>query len=243
MDSTLRADFDKTRHILIKLLHIAVIILSCLLLYAITYDTLYSISFMEDARYLTLQYWICIFFIFEVLVEWAISPGRLKRLPQTIVLLIICIPYTTLISHYHWHVSLEVYYLLRVLPLVRATTVLTVMWGIMQKNWVTTMFGTYTIILAFSLYVLSLLFYLEEHVANPLVYNYWQSLWFSVMQMNTCGSNINPMTPAGKIIGLILSFEGLVMFPVFTVYCTQAFKSFGPQSSPADNTNSSNSGS
>lgn len=238
MDTRLKADFDNTRRVVIRLLHFAVIALSCLLLYAITYDTLSSISFMENARYLRLQYWICIFFIFEVVVEWALMPDRLRRLPQTIILIIICIPYATIITHYHWHVSLEVYYLLRVLPLVRATTVLTVMWGIMQKNWVTTMFGTYAIILAFSLYVLSLLFYLEEHAVNSLVYNYWQSLWFSVMQMNTCGSNISPMTAAGKIIGLILSFEGLVMFPVFTVYCTQAFKSLGQQSPPADDSNS-----
>ena len=238
MDTFFKADFDKTRTIVLRTLHIAVVVLSCVLLYAITYDTLFSISFMGNTRYLTLQYWICIFFIFEVLVEWAIMPNRLRRLPQSLILIIICIPYITLIRHYNLHVSLEVYYLLRVLPLVRAATVITVMWGILQKNWVTTMFVTYTIILTFSLYVLSLLFYLEEHAVNSLVYNYWQSLWYSVMQMNTCGSNISPLTPAGKIIGLILSFEGLVMFPVFTVYCTQAFKSFVRTSAPADDSNS-----
>lgn len=134
MDTRLKADFDNTRRVVIRLLHFAVIALSCLLLYAITYDTLYSISFIDNTRYLTLQYWICIFFIFEVLVEWAIMPDRIRHLPQSIILVIICIPYITLIRHYHWNVSLEVYYLLRVLPLVRAATVITVMWGILQKT-------------------------------------------------------------------------------------------------------------
>ena len=132
-------------------------------------------------------------------------------------------PYINIVNYMEWHVSLEVYYILRVIPIVRAAVVLVVMWGIMEKNWVTGMFGSYLIILTITLYVLSLLFYVEEHAVNAQVYNYWQSLWYSFMQMNTCGSNISPVTPAGKIIGVVLSVEGLILFPVFTVFFTQAF--------------------
>ncbi|MDE6488920.1 MAG: two pore domain potassium channel family protein [Paramuribaculum sp.] len=211
------------RRRLIRFLHFAVIVMSVILLYAITYDTLNSISLLTDRRYLSLQLWICLFFIFETVVEWACSPERRRHFARMLILVVLCVPYTTFIHRYDVHISLEVYYLLRVMPLVRAATVLVVMWGIMEKNWVTGLFGSYMIILLITLYVLSLMFFVEEHHVNRMVYNYWQSLWYSFMQMNTCGSNISPVTVAGKVIGIVLSVEGLILFPVFTVFFTHAF--------------------
>ncbi|MCM1348631.1 MAG: ion channel [Firmicutes bacterium] len=211
------------RRRLLNLLHVMVIALSVVLIYAVTYDTLNSISLITDKRYLKLQFWICIIFFAETLIEWAITPGHLRNLPKTVLLLLLCVPYISIVHHFHWPVSLELYYILRVMPLVRAATVLVVMWGIMEKNRVTGLFGSYMIILLITLYVLSLMFYVEEHPVNSGVYNYWQSLWYSFMQMNTCGSNISPVTTAGKVIGVILSVEGLILFPVFTVYFTHAF--------------------
>ncbi len=85
------------------------------------------------------------------------------------------------------------------------------------------MFGAYIIMLVATLYFLSLMFYVEEHTVNPGVTDYWEALWYSVMQMTTCGSSINPVTPTGKVLGVVLSAEGLILFPVFTVYFTHAF--------------------
>lgn len=217
------AELSKSRRNLLTVLHLMVIALSVVLIYAVTYDTLNSVSLLTDRTYLRLQFWVCTFFIAELILEWLITPRKLRRLPGTILLIILCVPYITIVHHFGWHVSLQVYYILRVMPIVRAATVLVVMWGLMEKNWVTGMFGSYIIILVITVYVLSLLFYVEEHAVNGLVYNYWQSLWYSVMQMNTCGSNITPVTPTGKVIGVILSIEGLILFPVFTVFFTKAF--------------------
>ena len=107
--------------------------------------------------------------------------------------------------------------------MIRAAFVMAMMWGIMQKNWITSMFGGYIIMLVATLYFLSLMFYVEENPVNPGVYSYWQSLWYSIMQMTTCGSSVSPVTSTGKIIGVVLSAEGLILFPVFTVYFTKAF--------------------
>lgn len=221
--ATVSHPISKARQRFIDVLHLLVLVLSIVLLYAVTYDTLHSVSLLTDSRYLRLQFWICNFFIFDILVEWMLRPHRMKRLLPTLGLIALCVPYITFVHHYHWHVTVEVYYLLRIMPVVRAAAVLVVMWGIMEKNWVTGMFGSYIIILTITLYVLSLLFYVEEHAVNPDVYSYWQSLWYSFMQMNTCGSNISPVTTAGKVIGVVLSVEGLIMFPVFTVFFTRAF--------------------
>lgn len=211
------------RHKVVDILHVLVIILSVVLLYAITYDTLHYISLLTDPKYLELQFGICIFFIVETVAEWALMPERTRKVPRMLILVALCVPYISLVHHFHWHVNVEVYYILRVMPLVRAATVLVVMWGFMEKNRITGLFGSYMIILVITLYVLSLMFYVEEHPVNHQVYSYWQSLWYSFMQMNTCGSNISPVTSAGKVIGIILSIEGLILFPVFTVYFTHAF--------------------
>ena len=208
---------------LLYVMHLMIIALSVILLYAITYDTLSKVSFLTDRRYLNLQFWICMFFLVETVVEWIISPDKLRRLPSALFLVIVCVPYVSLIHEFHWHVSLEIYYILRLMPLVRAVAVLMLMFGLIERNWITGMFSSYLIILAMTLYVLSLMFYVEAHPVNAQVYDYWQSLWYALMQMNTCGSNISPLTPAGKIIGVILSIEGLIVFPVFTVFFTHAF--------------------
>lgn len=213
----------RVRKWILSVLHILVIVLAGVLIYGVTSDTLRNVSLLTDHRYLQLQFWVCMFFIFELFMEWLLFPHKLRRLPGIIALMLVCVPYISIIHHLGWHVPLQVYYLLRVMPVVRAAVVLVVMWGLMEKDWVTGVFGIYIIMLVISVYVLSLLFYVEEHAVNTLVDNYWKSLWYSVMQMNTCGSNISPVTPMGKVIGIVLSLEGLILFPVFTVFFTKAF--------------------
>lgn len=222
---------DKLRRYLLPVLHIAVLALSVLLIAYITYDTLLNISFVTNPRYLRVQLWICVFFLAEILFEWILSPHKLRFLGKNILFIIVCVPYISLIHHMGWHVSDEAYYLLRFIPMIRAAYVLAMMWGIMSKNWISSMFGAYIIMLVTTLYFLSLMFFVEEHYVNPGVTDYWQSLWYSVMQMTTCGSSINPVTPTGKVIGVILSAEGLILFPVFTVYFTHAFARNRPDTS------------
>ena len=40
------------------------------------------------------------------------------------------------------------------------------------------------------------------------------------MNMSTVGCNISPVTPAGKIVAVILPVSGMIIFPLFTVYLT-----------------------
>lgn len=193
--STVTHSAGSWRRSTLNLLHFIVIALSIVLLYVVTRDTLDSISLLTDKRYLRIQFWICMVFILETIAEWLLTPRTIKRTFTMMLLLLLCVPYITIIHHFHLDIPVNLYYLLRVMPLVRAATVLVVMWGLMEKNWVTGVFGSYIIILLITLYVLSLLFYVEEHAVNSSVYDYWQALWYSFMQMNTCGSNISPHTP------------------------------------------------
>lgn len=73
-----------------------------------------------------------------------------------------------------------------------------------------------------TVYFGSLMFFLEEHYINPQVTNYWSAFYWATMDLTTCGSNIDAITPTGKVIAVLLSGEGLILFPVFTVYITNA---------------------
>ena len=40
------------------------------------------------------------------------------------------------------------------------------------------------------------------------------------MNMTTVGSNIYAITPTGRVLSVLLSALGMMMFPIFTVYVT-----------------------
>lgn len=220
---SLRSIDDSLRRRLLPVLHILVLAGALALIAYITYDTMVNVSFVTSEQYLKVQMWICIFFEIEIFAEWLLSPKKWHFFLRNMVFIIICIPFTTILHHLQIPVSGQMAYLLRFIPMIRAAYVLAITWDIMSKNWISSMFGAYIIMLIATLYFLSLMFYVEESPVNPSVYDYWQSLWYSIMQMTTCGSNIVPHTPTGKIIGIVLSAEGLILFPVFTVYFTHAF--------------------
>lgn len=214
---------DNRRSRLLTVLHLMVLGAAVALVAYITYDTMINVSFVTNPRYLKVQFWICMFFLLEILLEGILATDKWRFLRHNFMFILVCVPYISIIRHFDIPISGEAAYLLRFVPMIRAAFVMAMMWGIMQKNWITSMFGGYIIMLVATLYFLSLMFYVEETPVNPGVYSYWQSLWYSIMQMTTCGSSVSPVTSTGKVIGVVLSAEGLILFPVFTVYLTKAF--------------------
>lgn len=205
---------------LMLLFHLIVIALAALMIVYITYDTLRNISFIADPRYLHIQFWACLVFIIDVLMESVMAPRKWHYFVGHLFFLLICIPYLNIVSHYGIRLSNEVSYVLRFLPMLRAAYVLAIVSGSISKNWVQSLFSVYLILLVTILYFCSLLFFVDEHYLNPAVKDYWDSLWFCVMALTTTGSNINPVTPAGMVISVVLSACGLILFPVFTVFLT-----------------------
>ena len=53
---------------------------------------------------------------------------------------------------------------------------------------------------------------------NPHVTDYWEAFLWCSLQTTTLGSAIAPVTVVGKIISVVLSFMGVIMYPLFTVY-------------------------
>lgn len=209
------------RHVLLAI-HICAIALSCVLIGYITYDSLLNISFVADPRYLRVQFWICLYFMADVLLEAALSPRHWHTLWRNMLFLLVCVPYLNIISHYHLSVPPVLQYVLRFLPMLRAAYVLSILAGLLSGSWITNMFRGYLSLLVLTVYFGALVFYVSEHAVNPDITGFWAALWWAVMDVSTCGCFISPMTPTGKVLSVILSAEGLILFPVFTVYLTQA---------------------
>lgn len=220
------ADGSLWKHNCVMVLRIAVIVLSVVLVAMITVDTLHDISFIADRTYLNVQFYICLVFLADVIVEWILSADKRKYIAGHIFFLFISIPYLNIIDHFHIDLPLEFQYVIRFIPMIRAAYVIGLLSGLTNANWVQSIFATYISILLIVIYSGSLMFYVQEHFVNPDVSSYWMSLWWTVMNITTVGCYIEPITPTGKVLSVILSGGGLILFPVFTVYIADALKAF-----------------
>ena len=210
------------RQWLAKSLHLAVIAGAVALVCMISYDIFNDISYYIDPRYLNVQFWICMLFIADILVDMMLSPRRLRYLMSHCFFLLICIPYINIIDY--WQLSVPDYwqFVLRVLPMVRAAFVVSTVTGSLGRDRIRDMFVCYIILLIGVVYFSSLMFYVEEYQVNPDVPDYWSALWWALMTMTSTGCYIPEMTVVGRVLSVVLSAGGLILFPVFTVYIADA---------------------
>ena len=203
--------------------HLIVIALSIWLVGIITYDCLSNISFISSEGYLRTQLWICLLFEAAIIAEIFLR-GKMTAWEWAthIIFMIICVPYLSIFDRYGVHMSPQWSFIFRFIPMVRAVYALGIVSGAMSKSWIKGLFFSYLMILVLSLYFGSLMFYIEEHYVNSAVTDYWSALYWAGMDVTTCGSAINAITPTGKVLAVVLAAEGLMLYPVFTVYVTDA---------------------
>jgi len=207
---------------LVKILHTLVLIASMGLIVLISWDSFNNISFLASEQYMKIQFWICMFFIFDIVAEFFIYPRKWHYVLTHIFFLLVSIPYINIIAYYDIALNPEMQYLIRFVPMIRAGYVLALVLGVLFSNKISGLFATYLGLLIATVYFASLMFFIEEHYINPGVRTYWSALWWAFMDVTTVGCNINCITPTGKVLGVILAAEGLILFPIFTVYITNS---------------------
>lgn len=205
---------------LLDILHIIIIILSVFLIVCISIDTFNNISFLTQSTYLKIQFWVCVFFLFDFLLEFILSDRKGYFFSTHFIFLIISIPYLNIIDYYQISFSPEVNYLIRFIPLIRGGYALATVVSWLTKNKISGLFVSYITILLATVYFFSLIFFVLEHQINPSVVNYSDSLWWAFMNVTTVGSNIYAQTGIGKILTVVLAALGMMVFPIFTVYIT-----------------------
>lgn len=203
----------------------------------ISTDVFRHITYFTDPLYMKIQLWICLYFIFNVIVEFTLSPKTLRYTLELIIFLIVSIPYINIVDYLGIELTGELRFLLRIAPMIRAAYVLALVNGNIRTDRFTGMLTAYLVLLVVVLYFGSLMFYVSEYDVNPDVTDYWQALWWAVMCMTTAGSYINEYTTVGRVLSVILSGGGLILFPVFTVYIAHVIGGFNQVSEkPAKST-------
>ncbi len=208
-------------------LRMIVLAAAVVLIMIITFDIIENVSFLVDPRFLRLQFWICVVFMTDIVVEGIMGPHTPGRLLMEAVFFVMCIPFVNIVNYFGIDVSGEALFVLRALPLLRATYVIFEVGGSVGRDRVTDLFRAYITLFIVVVYFSSLMFYVEEHPVNSGVDSYWSALWWTIMTLTTAGCYITEVTTVGKILSVVLSGGGLVLFPVFTVYVANAVSGSG----------------
>lgn len=201
-------------------LHVLILLLSLFLVVSISIDTFKGISFYTKSVYMEVQLWICILFLFDFILEFALSKDKAHYFATHFIFLLVAIPYQNIISYMGWTFSPETTYMLRFIPLVRGGYALAIVVGWLTYNRASGLFVSYLTMLLATVYFASLMFYVVENKVNPNVSNYGDSLWWAFMDVTTIGSNVIAVTPIGRVLSVVLAALGMMMFPIFTVYIT-----------------------
>lgn len=197
-----------------------VLILSVVLIVWISLDSFNNTDILSNHPYMTFQFWVCVVFMLDFFIGFGYAPDKKKFFWGRIWFFLLSIPYLNIINFIGLQLPLSVVGFVRFIPLARAGLAVFIVIRYLNSNAITSMFLAYLVIMIFSGYFCSLVFYQAEGGVNPQVHSYWDALWWSAMNMTTVGCSIEPVTAIGKITTVILPCIGMVIFPLFTVYLT-----------------------
>ena len=211
---------EKLRRDTIDVAHSIVIVLSVLLIVFISYDTFNNIPFLQNRVYMVFQLIVCMVFVADFFLELILTPkgGKRHYLRSRWVFLLLSIPYLNIIHTYNLELSAEALYFIRFVPLARGALALVIVLSYLCANKITGIFVSYLTVLVLTVYFAALIFYECEHPVNPSITSYWSAFLWCAQQTTTLGSSVAPVTVTGKITCVILSFMGVLMYPLFTVY-------------------------
>ena len=205
-------------------LHLSAFMLSLLLVISISIDTFRGIPFYDDANYLDLQFWICLMLMVLFFLEVYTAEKSWQYFGRHFFFLLLVVPYLTLFDWWGVELSPQAEYLFRFIPLVRGYIAFTVIAYGLLRDLTAGLLITYIVVLFSFIYYCSLIFYVLEVNVNPMLHDFWDSLWYSCMTATTAGCNITAMTNVGRIISILLALAGMMLLPVFTVYLTDLIR-------------------
>lgn len=176
--------------------------------------------FVEGSIYEHVQLWVCVYFLLDFFLLMLLAPKKMRFLFRHFLLVLLSIPYLSLMDFFSLSFSHEVQYVLKFLPILRGGAALIVLVKMVVSNKLTGLFVAYLVSFFSIVYFQTLIFFVFENGANPLVHTYYDALWWASMTVTTVGSNIVPVTALGKVSTALLAASGMTVFPIFTVYIT-----------------------
>lgn len=224
---------------ILYILQVLMLIASVLIILIISLEAFSRDGFVGyDGLYMDAQLPICIVFLAYFGLHMYYSPDPPRFFRRHIIYFLLSIPYSWIITKAGVHLHGIGGYAIHLIPLMRAVLALVIIVNYISSNKLIGIFASYTLILVLSVYFCSVLFYICERHINPAVTSYWVAFWWTWLQASTLGASFYPVSIVGKIIAGVMSIEGMLMFPLFTVYLTQMIKKYVGQPSANTENNS-----
>ena len=207
------------------MLNVLVLLGSVVVIVALSFEVFHGT--MEDYRlYLKIQLWVCLVFLADFFFRFYLSRRKWRFLMHNLIFFLVAIPYLNISDYFGITQPPDVYYVIKLMPLVRGGYGLAVMVGWFTRSRITNLLISYIVILLALIYFSTLIFYSLEHGVNPHVTTYGSAVWWAFMNVMTVGANIFAVTSMGQILTVVLAASGMMMFPIFTAYITSRFQAF-----------------
>ena len=203
-----------------SILNVFAVIASIILISTISLEAFGDNPFTQPSTYSRIQLYICLYFIIDLFILFVLANNKIQFFKRYTFIMLMAIPYLYLFSDVHLNLTQEQIYLIHLAPLFRGAIALVFIVSIIVQHNTTALFISYLIFLVSIIYFLTLIFFVVEHGVNQDVLTYADSLWWAAMTVTTLGSNIQPVTIAGKFITTAMALVGLTIFPIFTAYMT-----------------------
>ena len=208
----------------LRTINILTLVASVLLLASLSVEVLYSRQFASfSGLYSWAMFVVCVIFLIDfAMLMWA-SDNRLRFLARNFPMLILSVPYHTIINLSGVVPNHLTTMVLSGVVLLRAVMALFITLRWLIESRASRLLWAYVATVLLCTYFASLLFYEYEAPVNSSVRNFSDALWWAAMNLTTVGAEIFPVTAIGKTICVLLPVLGTAMFPVLTVYITSLY--------------------
>ncbi len=214
---------------LLRISNAITIIGSIVILISLSFDIIEHRSYLLSGGMLDLQFVICLIFIFDFF-AWTFSvPHKRHYLFTHFPLLLVSIPYLSLLHMADIDITKSHYIFLKCLPLLRGLVGIYYAVLHFSRTRLHSLMLTYLFIVVALSYLAALLFFAYENGTNHALHGFGNALWWAGMNVTTVGASIFPVTAVGKSLAVILPGLGMIFFPLFTVYVTSLLENCDTQ--------------
>lgn len=208
---------------IIEWLNWIVMLASILTITVISIETLSETNPISDSVVLNIQLGVCIIFLIDFSARMYASAAKIRFFFANLILLIVSVPYLNILTWWGVDISDETHIILRSIPLLRGMYGIVIIIGWVTRNKIYNLFFSYLITIVSVTYYTSIMFYSVEKAVNPMLENYWNALWWALMDVTTVGSTIHTVTVTGQVLAAMLAGAGMMLFPIFTAYITTLY--------------------
>ncbi len=202
-----------------------VVVASVVLLVALSVEIIGSPRSPLSIWYINLQGVVCAIFLIDFTMLMLLDREPLKYFFKHIIVLIISLPYLSILPRHGTTLHDEWALIIGVMPQLRSFLALyIVLRWIVRKPTVRRLFCAYILTVATLTYIAALLFYSSEVPVNKELTNFGDAIWWSAMGLTTVGTSIMPVTATGKILSVVMPLLGMMMLPISTSYLINIYR-------------------